>query len=222
MDVIYFDNHIIVVNKPSGIPTQPSPYSDVSLEEQVKIWAKGQFKKPGEVFVHAVHRLDKPVSGIVLFAKTSKALERLQWFLREKKMKKTYVALVEGSLLKDEDSLVHFLVHDAFRSIVASPQQEGAKEAKLHYRVQKHFTRGALVEVDLHTGRYHQIRVQFSAIGHPILNDIKYGAKKIGLDADQIALHHAHMEIIHPITKETMTFQAPLPPFWSHWIKQSL
>lgn len=216
MDVIYFDNHIIVVNKPAGIPTQPSPHSRESLEDQVKQWAQKQYQKSGPVFLQAVHRLDKPVSGIVLFAKTSKALERLQWLLREKKMTKTYLALIEGTPDQEEGKLVHFLIHDDFRAIVSDRHHPRAKESILHYRLKKKFRHASLVEIQLETGRYHQIRAQFSAIGHPILNDVKYGASFSDPEG-RIALHHMELEMIHPVTKEKKVFHQPPPAYWQEW-----
>ena len=199
MNVVYEDNHLIVLNKPAGLLTQPSGTAQDSLESLLKAWLKKKYDKPGNVFAEAIHRLDKDASGLVLFAKTSKALKRLNAMMRQKEYKKIYTLSVEGSLENKEGTLEHFLLHASHRSRVAKAHEKEAKLARLHYRV----INGSTLEVELETGRYHQIRCQMAAIGHPILGDTKYGAKawnKVG-----IALHHASLSFPHPISKELLT-----------------
>lgn len=195
--IIYCDNHLLVANKPSGIATQPD------FEELTKAWVKKKYQKPGNVFLQPIHRLDKSVGGLVLFARTSKALSRLQALMRERKISKTYHALVEGYLPNKQDTLTHFLVHGDHKAFVSSQ----GKEAILHYQVLQEKNGHTLVAIDLATGRYHQIRAQFSAIKHPILGDKKYGSKQPFHDG--IALRHVRLELEHPITHEKCVFELP-------------
>lgn len=185
-NIVFCDNHILVIDKPAGIATQPD------LERLAKEWVKDRFQKKGNVFLQPVHRLDKPVSGLVLFARTSKALSRLNTMMREKKIHKTYYARIEGSPPQIEGTLKHHLVHGEFKAHVS----EKGKEAVLHYRVLKN----GVLEITLETGRYHQIRTQLSAIGCPIIGDKKYGSKKSFPEG--IALHAGKLEFIHPVTNE--------------------
>jgi 23S rRNA pseudouridine1911/1915/1917 synthase len=215
MDVLYFDNHMIVVNKPAGIPVESSEGD--SLESRVKLWVKETYDKKGDVFLHAAHRIDKPVSGIVLLAKTSKALARLQESFRSRLTRKTYLALVEGVLEKEEDLLEDYLVHNSFCAASSSKDDPRAKYAALSYKLKKKGKTTSLLEVDLHTGRYHQIRFQFGSRGHPILQDKKYGASSA---QECIGLHHATIAIPHPISKKEMVFTAPFPPYFEKWIEQ--
>lgn len=196
-DILYDDNHLLVINKPAEIATQPD------LTEIAKAWVKEKYKKPGAVFLHPVHRLDKPVSGLVLFARTSKALSRLQEMMRERRIEKKYVAIVEGQLPEKEGKLVHFLEHGSFQAFVS---KEG-KEAVLLYRVLGSKKGGTLVEIDLVTGRYHQIRAQFSAVGCPIFGDEKYGSKKTWKPG--IALHHSELRFEHPVTHQIVELESP-------------
>lgn len=208
LKVIYSDNHVLVVIKDPGISTQPHGQGEESLEECAKEWVKRHYHKPGKVFLHAVHRLDKDVGGLVLFARTSKALSRLQAMMRERTIEKIYYALVEGVPRAQENTLEHSLVHGHHRALLSKPQDKGAKKSSLHYRVVKTMQETALLEVKLITGRYHQIRAQLSAIGHPIVGDKKYGSRR-SLKSGGIALWHARLTFEHPVTKETMTFTAP-------------
>lgn len=194
-NIIFCDNHLLVVEKSAGIPTQPD------LVDLAKAWVKKEFKKPGNVFLEAVHRIDKPVSGLVLCARTSKALSRLQEMMRKRTIRKTYIAIVEGKL-PQEGTLKHYLVHDEYRARIAP---EG-KEAILHYRVIGYQGNLNLVEVVLETGRYHQIRAQFSAIKCPIVGDEKYGSKRQFREG--IALHHQMVEFKHPVTLSDMRLEA--------------
>lgn len=213
LEILYEDNHQIVVNKPAGIPTQPDDTGQDSLEELVKAWIKKRDQKPGNVFLGVVHRIDKPVSGVVLLAKTSKALSRLNDALRQKRANKLYHAVVEGNLAHEEATLEHYLVHDDYYARVSSLNDPVSKLCRLHYRVIHQQDGLAFLEVILETGRYHQIRAQLSAIGHPIIGDGKYNSRQRYKD-NAIALHHARLQIPHPITAALQTFEAPLPPSW--------
>jgi 23S rRNA pseudouridine1911/1915/1917 synthase len=209
LKIIYEDNHLLVLEKPSGLSTQPSGHSDDSLEEQAKHWIKTQCMKPGQVFLHAVHRLDKDVSGIVVFAKTSKALSRLNDAMRKKRFSKLYLALVEGIPSLEEAVLENFLIHDNFKAHIVSATTHGAKVARLRYRILKKFIKKkqSLLEIDLETGRYHQIRIQLSVIGCPILGDTKYESTQ-KFNHSGIALHHAKICFPHPILQKMLTFES--------------
>jgi 23S rRNA pseudouridine1911/1915/1917 synthase len=214
MEIIFFDNHQLVVNKPVAMLTQPSGTEAISVEELAKAWIKETYNKPGNVFLHAVHRLDRPVSGIVLFARTSKALSRLNQTMREKRSCKIYCALVEGVFSKEPHGVLeHYLVHDEHQAEVVASHYPQAKLARLHYTVVAQYEKHAFVELVLETGRYHQIRAQLSAIGHPIIGDHRYGSVTPFV-SEGIALHHSRLQIPHPITEVEQTFSAPLPPFW--------
>jgi len=192
---VYSDNHLLVVDKPAEMATQPD------LTELAKAWVKKKYNKPGNVFLHAVHRLDKSVSGLVLFARTSKALSRLQQMMRDRKIVKIYHALVEGELPAEQGRLVHHLIHGSFRAEVS---KEG-KESILEFRVLKREKGATLIEIDLITGRYHQIRAQLSAVGCPVIGDAKYGSKRPWKKG--IALHHSEIKFEHPVTKELLGFK---------------
>ncbi len=208
---LFEDNHLLVLNKPAGMLTQPSPHEKDSLETRAKMFLKEFYQKPGNVFLEAVHRLDKPVSGIVVFAKTSKALSRLNQAMREKNTRKMYWALVEGNVIGDSGVLEHHLIHDDFIAKIVPEGHPEGKKSILHYQVLERKNGRSLLEVELLTGRYHQIRVQLAAMGHPIVGDFKYGATQLYRE-DAIALHHRLLQIPHPITKEMMIFQTLLPP----------
>lgn len=205
VEVLYVDNHILVVNKPAGIATQPSPTSSESLELDCKQWVKETYQKPGNVFLHTIHRLDKPVSGIVLFARTSKALSRLNASMRGREMQKVYVAHVEGLLEPHEGTLEHYLVHGDHYAHLASSASKDAKRACLHYSIKEHQDSISIVEITLETGRYHQIRAQMAAVGHPVVGDIKYGSKR-PMAEGTIALCHARFSFPHPISQERLSF----------------
>lgn len=210
LEVVFLDNHLLVVNKPVGMPTQENPFDEVDLETEAKKFLKKKFQKPGEVFLEAVHRLDKPASGLVLFARTNKALSRLNEYMREKKIKKTYFALVEGFLDQKEGELKHFLIHGDYRAVVAKESDAKAKLAKLHYKEVGILKEKSLLKIRLETGRYHQIRAQLAAIGCPVLGDQKYGAKE---KQNRIFLHHGELQFSHPISKKIMKFESR-PPFF--------
>lgn len=210
-EVLFCDNHLLVLNKPAGLLTQPNHTTDPSLEQWGKVWVKEKFSKPGNVFLHAVHRIDRSVSGIVLFARSSKALSRLHAAQREGLLRKSYLALVEGSPPQEEGSLEHYLVHDSFRAKVTSPGNLEGKKCILKYRALKK-TRGyTLLSLLLLSGRYHQIRAQLGAIGCPILGDQKYGSNS---PFDMLTLHHGHLAIPHPITQEILFWETPPPAHW--------
>ncbi|MFA5250127.1 MAG: RluA family pseudouridine synthase [Parachlamydiales bacterium] len=207
--VLFLDNHLLVAVKPSGWLTQPNESAGPSLENYLKEQLKKQFSKPGAVFLHALHRLDKPVSGLVLFAKTSKALLRLNRQIAAQKMEKTYRALAEGRFREKEAFIEHFLVHEDHRARVVEKDHPEAKKALLHYRVLEERPDKTLLEIRLLTGRYHQIRSQLSHLGHPIAGDGKYGSKTNG---PAIALHAFELSFFHPVTGASLVFSSP-PPF---------
>lgn len=202
IEILYEDNHLLVVNKPAGLLTQPDNTGQQSLQEIYREWLKTTYSKPGNVFLEAVHRLDKPVGGIVLFAKTSKALSRLNESMRAKGIKKIYRAKVSGKLMPEQGALVHYLVHGDHKAIISSANDSQAKEARLRYTIIEQTAQYAEVEIELETGRYHQIRAQFAAIGCPLLGDTKYG----GPHADQLALQHVRLEFLHPVGGQSMQF----------------
>lgn len=199
--VIYCDNHLLALDKPCGMLTQPSGTGLFSLECWAKTYLKEKFEKKGNVFLEAVHRLDRGASGIVLFARTSKALGRCQEQVRKKEWEKTYLACVEGTIKEDEGMLEDFLFHNDHQASV-NPQ---GKLSTLFFKVLRREKERTLVEIKLMTGRYHQIRVQFASRGHPIFGDEKYGSKKI---FNGIALHHTQLIAIHPVTREKICFKS--------------
>lgn len=198
---LYEDNHLLIVNKVAGLLTQPSGQEGAaSLEGQCKQWIKERDGKKGNVYLHALHRLDRPASGIVLFAKSSKALSRLNNTLRQGSFGKHYLAIIEGEPPSSSGTIEHLLAHGSHRAIVTS---EG-KRACLHYQVKESAAGLTLVEITLETGRYHQIRAQLSAIGCPIVGDGKYGATKT---SEVIALQHHRLTFPHPVTTSPITVQ---------------
>ncbi|WP_027449871.1 RluA family pseudouridine synthase [Xylanibacter brevis] len=213
MDVVYEDNHIIIVNKQSGEIVQGDKTGDRPLSDIVKDYIKEKYQKPGEVFLGVVHRLDRPVSGLVVFARTSKALTRLNKMFAEGQVHKTYWALVQGCPEKDEDLLTHWLTRNEQQNKSYAYQREvpRSKKAQLKYRVLSRGDNYSLVEVQLMTGRHHQIRCQLSAIGCPIKGDLKYGAKRSNADGS-ISLQSHRVEFVHPVSKQTICLEAPLPP----------
>lgn len=206
-NIIFEDNHLLVLNKKAGLLTQEDSTGQESLEQIGKEWIKQRDQKKGNVFLHAIHRLDKPVSGLVLFAKTSKALSRLNEQLRNDKTEKIYLAYVEGTDLPDEGELTHYLIHADHRAELTQKSDPKGKKACLSFSVLTRGSRTSLVKIKLITGRYHQIRLQFSAMQHPIVGDKKYGSTINYLD-NAIALHHTSFSIFHPITGVSMTFES--------------
>ncbi len=212
LEVLYEDNHFIVVNKRSGDIVQGDKTGDAPLSEIVKSFIKDKYNKPGNVFLGVVHRLDRPTTGIVVFAKTSKALERFNKLLRDKKVDKTYWAIVKNKPVKDSDTLISFLKKNpknnkstSFRSEI-----EGSKKAILHYKLSKSLNNYHLLEIDLETGRHHQIRCQLASIGSPIKGDLKYGFDRSNKDAS-IHLHARTIKFVHPVSKEAVLINAQTP-----------
>ena len=207
LKVIYEDNHIIAVEKKPNIPSQADKTEDIDMLSIVKSYIKEKYQKPGNVYLGLIHRLDRPVGGIMIFAKTSKAASRLSNEVREKVFKKKYLAVVDGKLDKKEGVLEDYLYKDERNNIskVVKKEKKNAKYAKLEYKVLKYnkIKDLSLLEINLHTGRHHQIRVQLSNMGHSIFGDQKYGTRGRG---KQIALWAYELTIIHPTTKEKMTF----------------
>lgn len=204
--VLHEDNHLLLVEKPVGLLSQPSGTDLNSAEEMAKAYLKEKYQKQGNVYLHAVHRLDKPVSGILLFAKTSKALSRLQAEMRERKMKKTYIAEVEGIIAQDEMTLEHYLVHKEKEAEVSDHPIPDAKIAKLKLKVLERKEKTTLIVITLETGRYHQIRAQLAFIHHPVVGDAKYGSKIV---SPRVHLHHQRLEFSHPVTKEAVLISSP-------------
>lgn len=212
LQVLFEDNHIIIINKRAGDITQGDKTGDKPLSDVVKEYVKDKYNKPGNVFIGTVHRLDRPTSGIVIFAKTSKALERLNKMLRDKTINKTYWALVKNKPKKENDTLIDFLKKDTKKnkSFVYKKEIEGSKKATLHYKTIKKLDNYSLLEIDLETGRHHQIRTQLSYIGSPIKGDLKYGFDRSNKDGS-ISLHARKIEFIHPVSKENISLIAPTP-----------
>ncbi len=212
LQVLFEDNHIIIVNKRSGDITQGDKTGDKPLSDVVKEYIKGKYNKPGNVFIGTVHRLDRPTSGIVIFARTSKALERLNKMLRDKTIDKTYWALVKNQPKKESDTLINFLKKDSKKnkSFVYKKEISGSKKATLHYKIIKKLDNYTLLEIDLETGRHHQIRTQLSNIGSPIKGDLKYGFGRSNKDGS-ISLHARKIEFKHPVSKEQISVIAPTP-----------
>ena len=210
--VLYEDNHLIAINKRSGDLVQGDKTGDLPLSDWVKQYIKKKYNKPGEVFLGTVHRLDRPTSGIVIFAKTSKALERMNKMFREKDIDKTYWALVKNKPSKTKDRLEDFLVKDpkTNKSKVTSEKTSNSKKAVLNYCIRQTLNNYYLLEINLETGRHHQIRTQLAAIGCPIKGDLKYGFPRSNKDAG-ISLHARQIDFIHPVKKEPLKIVAPCP-----------
>ncbi len=200
---LFCDNHILVAVKPSGILTQPDSTSTISLEELAKAWVKEKYNKSGGVFLHPVHRLDKSVSGLVVLARTSKALERLNKSVRNQRIKRIYKAEVEGHL-SGSGKLEHYLIHGDHEAIIGNKNSKDAKFARLFYQVTHKLPHSTIVEIELETGRYHQIRAQFGAIGHPIKGDRRYGSKSG--DGSAIELACVQLSFEHPVLGSLQSF----------------
>jgi len=212
--VIYVDNHIIAVIKPTGLLTQTDRNGDESLIDQTRQWIKKKYNKPNNIFLSLVHRLDRNVSGVVLFARTSKAASRLCKQFREGTTKKYYRAIVLGKLKQARATLVHYLRKGkSLKATVFPRETPTAKRSELSYEVIDLLGKNTLVEVILSTGRFHQIRAQMAFIGHPIMGDIKYGAS-IPLLNQEIALYACKLVFNHPISNEEITLTAPKPKTW--------
>lgn len=210
--IIYEDNHLIAINKRSGEIVQADKTGDLPLGEHLKQFLKEKYNKPGEVFVGVVHRLDRPVSGVVLFAKTSKGLERMNQLFRERATKKIYWAIVEKKPEKPEGKLIHYLIKNEKqnKSYASSVNKPGHLICELDYKLLASSERYHLLEVTPLTGRHHQIRVQLSAMGCIIKGDLKYGAKRSNPDGS-ICLHARRLEFVHPVKNERVVIEAPVP-----------
>lgn len=212
MTVVYEDNHIIIVNKTASEIVQGDKTGDVPLSETVKQYLKEKYHKPGNVFIGVTHRLDRPVSGLVVFAKTSKALSRLNEMFKNSEVKKTYWAIVKQTPAETESELVNYLVRNEKqnKSYAYDTEKPGSKKAILHYRLIARSDNYSLLEVDLKTGRHHQIRCQLAKMGCPIKGDLKYGFPRSNPDGS-ICLHARRVRFVHPVSKELIDVVAPIP-----------
>ena len=212
LQIIYEDNHIIVVNKRVGDIVQGDKTGDKPLSEITKEYIKEKYNKPGEVFLGVIHRLDRPTSGIVVFARTSKALTRLNELFKNRETQKTYWAIVKNKPKKTEDTLSHYLTRNEKNNTSKAHINEvpDSKLARLDYKIIHELTHYFALEINLHTGRHHQIRAQLSAIGCPIKGDLKYGYDRSNPDGG-IHLHARQLDFVHPVTKNKMTFIAQVP-----------
>ena len=217
LKIVYEDNHILAVNKPAGMLVQGDKTGDATIGDIVKQYIKEKYDKPGEVFLGVVHRIDRPVSGIVLFARTTKALQRLNEMFQKREIQKTYWAIVQTRPEKESDTLVSYLRKNEEKNMsrVVSAETKGALKCELEYKLIAESENYWLLEVDPHTGRHHQIRVQLANNGTIIKGDLKYGARRSNKDAS-ICLHARMIQFIHPVKKEEIIITAPVPedPLW--------
>ena len=216
--IVFEDNHLLVINKKVGQLVQGDKTGDESLLESIKNFIKIRDNKPGNVFLGLVHRIDRPTSGLVIYAKTSKALSRLTQMVKNREIKKTYWAVVGKEMIPQTQRLFHYLKKNEKnnKAIVFPKATEGAKEAILTYTVIKNLDNYLLLEIDLETGRHHQIRAQLSKMGVPIKGDLKYGSSRSNPDGG-INLHARKLEFIHPVTKENIEIVAPVPQNDAVW-----
>ena len=221
--IIFEDNHLIAINKRSGDIVQGDKTGDKPLSDDVKEYIKTKYNKPGEVFLGTIHRIDRPVTGIVLFARTSKALERMNEQFREREVEKVYWAIVKKTPEIHEATLVHYLTKDESKnkSRAYLVEKKGTSRCELKYSTLVKADNYTLLQVNPMTGRHHQIRVQLSAIGSPIKGDLKYGAERSNPDGS-ISLHARKLTFTHPVTKETITLEARPPddPLWNYFLQQ--
>lgn len=217
LNILYEDNHVIVINKRASDIVQGDKTGDETMPDKIKAYLKEKYQKPGNVFCGVVHRLDRPTSGAVVFARTSKALERLNAQFREKETDKVYWAIVETKPEKNTGTLVHFLKKNEKqnKSYASLKETEGSKKAILQYQLIHSSDKYHLLEIHLETGRHHQIRVQLATMGCLIKGDVKYGARRSNTDGS-ICLHARTLEFIHPTSKEVIKIVAPVPkdPLW--------
>jgi 23S rRNA pseudouridine1911/1915/1917 synthase len=212
LQVLFEDNHIIIVNKRAGDIVQGDKTGDTPLSEIVKSYIKKKYNKPGDVYLGVVHRLDRPTTGIVVFARTSKALSRLNKMFAEQKIIKTYWAIVKQKPNPEKGTLIHWLIKNSKnnKSTAYKTELKDGKKAILHYQVIRSLTRYHLVEINLETGRHHQIRCQLASIGSPVKGDLKYGFDRSNKDAS-IHLHSRNIEFMHPVSKSMISIESPLP-----------
>jgi len=218
LDILYEDNHLIAVNKTGSDLVQGDETGDEPLSDKVKEYIKEKYNKPGDVFLGVVHRLDRPVTGVVLFARTSKALSRMNKMFQDKEVKKTYWAVVQNLPDEDEATLRHFILKDSIKnkSYAFPKMRPGAKEAILTYRHISSAAKYHLLEVDLQTGRHHQIRCQLAKIGSPIRGDLKYGFSRSNTNGG-ISLHARRISFLHPVKQEPVEIVAPVPKDDNLW-----
>jgi len=223
LHILYEDNHVIVINKAASDIVQGDKTGDETLPDRIKVYLKEKYSKPGNVFCGVVHRLDRPTSGVVVFAKTSKALERLNAQFRDKETNKLYWAIVEKMPDNPAGTLIHTLKKNEKqnKSYVVDEGVSGAKKAILHYQLIGSSDHYHLLEIKLETGRHHQIRCQLATFGCPIKGDVKYGAKRSNKDGS-VCLHARELSFIHPTTKESLTITAPVPndELWLYFEKK--
>ena len=222
VEILYEDNHLLIVNKPCGLLVQEDSQTNESLENHLKLYIKERYNKAGAAFLGVVHRIDRPVSGAVLFAKSSKALVRLNEMLRNKQIKKSYWAVVKNQPPSKKGTLTNYIKRDVRKnkSYCYDKEVRDAKFASLHYAVIGHSDRFFLLQIELETGRHHQIRAQLSGIGCAIKGDLKYGFERSN-PGGGIHLHSRHIEFIHPVTKELIVVKAPVPndELWKYFEK---
>lgn len=213
--IIYEDNHLIAANKPVGWLSQGDETGDWTLMDEMKRYIKWKYEKPGDVFLGSFHRIDRPATGVVIYAKTSKALTRMNTLIRDRQIEKEYLIVTERRPSESSESLTHYMEKDRKRNISKAYDMEkkNRKESKLSYEMIAYLDQVCLVKVNLETGRSHQIRVQMSKIGANIIGDLKYGATK-KMNNRGIALHCHKMSFIHPVKKEPITIQADMPEFF--------
>lgn len=221
--ILYEDNHILIINKNVGQLVQGDKTGDKSLLELLKSFIKERDQKLGNVFLGLVHRIDRPTSGLVIYAKTSKALSRLTQMVKNREIKKTYWAIVPKEIIPQSQTLTHYLKKNEKnnKAIVYNKETDGAKKAILNYQIIKTLDNYMLLEIDLQTGRHHQIRAQLSKIGVPIKGDLKYGAPRSNPDGG-ISLHARCLEFIHPVSKEQINITAPTPEKDNLWKSATL
>lgn len=222
--ILYEDNHLIVVNKLPSEIVQGDKTGDEPLSEALKRYLKEKYHKPGDVFLGVIHRLDRPVSGVIVFAKTGKALSRINELVKQRAIQKTYWAIVKNKPPEKEGKLVHYLMRNTIKnkSFVSKTPGPDRKEAVLSYKLLASGERYHLLEVDLHTGRHHQIRAQLAAIGCPVKGDLKYGFPRSNPDAS-ISLHARKISFVHPVKKEKLdiTAEPPADTLWNYFLKQA-
>ena len=216
--IVFEDNHLLIINKKAGQLVQGDKTGDASLLDLIKDFIKKRNQKPGNVFLGLVHRIDRPTSGLVIYAKTSKALTRLTQMVKNREIKKTYWAVVAKEMIPQSQRLVHYLLKNekTNKSTVFIKPTENAKESILNYHLIKTLDNFQLLEVDLETGRHHQIRAQLSKIGVAIKGDLKYGSSRSNPDGG-IHLHARRLEFIHPVTKENLVIEAKVPQNDAVW-----
>ena len=216
-EILYEDNHLIAVNKPIGVLVQGDQTGDTPLVDHLKVYIKEKYNKPGKVFLGVVHRLDRPTSGVVVMARTSKALQRMNRLFADREVEKKYWAWIEKGFQQHPITLEHWLIRNSKqnKSWAYDKELPDSKKAILHLSIKHQLDRYNLVEIELETGRHHQIRSQLSKVGYPIKGDLKYGAKRSNPDGG-IDLHARQLSFIHPVSNKKLIFCAPVPkgPLW--------